>query len=267
LRSPRSSDKRIRNDDYNTQLVSSTFESSRAPGDRHVIASESYAVPDEATPAVLDTSEVRWFALGRPPRDMVAAFSAGGASGTTEKRSDSYQLNGQHDFGLKRRFGWIVEAKRRQSVGSTMTLAPGLEAPLEEWRKWLPSDGDPVWPAPDARWINVNKAILTRTFMLDDGEVVGPASVPDEVLSGCDVEIAAVAVGGIEAWSFALEAFGPKDDRRSAISSSWGTLLDQSDLLENLGSYLDRPAGYPQWLDLVVSKGVGSERSPRISVS
>lgn len=214
-------------------------------------------------PAVLDTSELRWFTLGSPHRDVVAWFTAGGVAGTSELRSDIYLLNGLHDVGLKRRFGWAVEAKVRQAVGPTVVLGAGLRAPLENWRKWMPSDGDPLWPMPDAQWIRVDKAIRTRTFMLADGEVVGPASRSDEKLSGCDVEIAVVTIGGVEAWTLAFEAFGPIADRRLAILSSWRNLASQADLPEDLSSHFGYVAGYPEWLDLVASQRLGN-RPPRI---
>jgi hypothetical protein len=231
--------------------------------DLDVFRSESAAVDSEGAPAVLETSELRWFALGLPPRDVVSWFSADGTAGTTERRSDNYQVNGLDDVGVKRRFGWTVEVKVRESVGSTMVLGSGLEAPLEEWRKWVPVNGDPVWPAPDARWVKIHKAILTRTFMLADGEVVGPASQADQKHSGCDVEIAAVTIGGIEAWSLAFEAFGPREDHRAAILSSWRALDSQANAPEGLGIHVGRAAAYPEWLGLVMSQRLGN-RPPRI---
>lgn len=234
-------------------------------GDLAAFRSESAAVISEGSPAVLDTSELRWFALGLPPPEVVAWFTAGGGAGTTERRSDVYQVNGLHDVGLKRRFGWTVEVKVREDPGSPMVLGAGLRAPLEEWRKWIPSDGDPVWPIPDSQWVKIHKAIRTRTFMLNGGEVVGPASSASETLSGCDVEIAAVTVGGIEAWTLAFEAFGPKDERRAAILAAWNTLTTQADVPRNLGAQLDRAAGYPEWLDLLVLERLGAGRTPRVS--
>jgi hypothetical protein len=233
-------------------------------GDIDIFRSESAAAPSQGSSAVLDTSELRWFALGLPPREVVSWFSAHGVgAGTTERRSDNYQVNGLDDVGVKRRSGWTIEVKVRESVGSTMVLGSGLEAPLEEWRKWVPVNGDPLWPAPDARWVKVHKAILTRTFMFADGEVVGPASHADEKLAGCDVEIAAVTIGGVEVWSLAFEAFGPKEDHRAAILSAWNTLVTGGDPPKGLSMYLNGAAGYPEWLGLVMSQRLGN-RLPRI---
>lgn len=216
-------------------------------------------------PGVLDTTEFRWFGLGLPPREVVAWFAAGRDAGSTERRCDVYQVNGLHDIGLKRRFGATVEVKVRRAVGAAVSLGAGLVASLEEWRKWAPSEGDPMWPAPDGQWIKVHKAIRTRTFMLAGGEVVGPASVAGETESGCDVEIAALTAGGIEAWTLAFEAFGPKDSHLEAISGSWAALVAVSDPPMPLSLYLDRAAGYPEWLDLVVSQRIATSQVPRLS--
>lgn len=61
--------------------------------------------------AHLDTSEVRWFAPGRPPADVIEWFSDGGSAGTTERRFDIYHLNSRSDVGTKRRSRRSVEVK------------------------------------------------------------------------------------------------------------------------------------------------------------
>lgn len=108
-------------------------------------------------------------------------------------------------------------------------------------------------PSADVPWIDIEKTIRTRTFMLADGEVVGPAPHIDDSLSGCDVEIAVVTIGGIRSWSLAFEAFGPKSDRRRAVLMSWGMLVAESGPFDDLGSYFDQPAGYPEWLARIAS--------------
>lgn len=109
-------------------------------------------------------------------------------------------------------------------------------------------------PSPDIPWIEVNKTIITRTFMLSDHEVVGPAEHVDDSLSGCDVEIAAVNVAGIDSWTLAFEAFGPKSDRRRTVGFSWAMLLAESGELDDLGTCFDLAAGYPEWLASIGSR-------------
>jgi len=125
---------------------------------------------------VLDTSEVRWFAGGLPPRAVVDWFTCGGMVGTLEERCDTYQLHRLHDIGVKRRSRTSLEVKVRREIGDPLALAPGLAATFEEWRKWSPRLGDPMSPSSDTPWIDVEKAVLTRTFMLAHDEVVGPAA-------------------------------------------------------------------------------------------
>ena len=152
--------------------------------------------------------------------------------------------------------------KVRRAIGDDVVLQSGLAAPFEEWRKWSPDDTDLMAPSPDIPWIDIQKVILTRTFMLIGGEVVGPALHVDDTLSGCDVEIVEVAIGRTRSWSLAFEAFGPKLDRRRAVTFSRDALVADSGRFENFGSYFDQPAGYPEWLVAIASEiATASEQS------
>jgi hypothetical protein len=200
------------------------------------------------TVPVLDTSEIRWFAAGTLPFPVIAWFTCDGTIGTIEERTDVYQVHRLHDIGVKRRNRDVLEVKVRRSIGDDLMIAPHLAAPFEDWRKWSPFRGDPMTPSPDVPWIEVHKTIITRTFMLSDREVIGPAQHVDDSLSRCDVEIAAVRIGGLDSWSFALEAFGPKSDRRRTVGSSWDMLIAESGDLDDFGTRFDLAAGYPEWL-------------------
>lgn len=206
------------------------------------------------TVPILDTSEARWFASDPLPSEVIAWFTRDGSVGTVEERCDVYQLHRLYDIGVKRRDRSILEVKVRRSIGDDLTISADLAAPFEEWRKWSPFQGDPMTPSPDIPWIEVNKTIITRTFMLSDHEVVGPAEHVDDSLSGCDVEIAAVNVAGIDSWTLAFEAFGPKSDRRRTVGFSWAMLLAESGELDDLGTCFDLAAGYPEWLASIGSR-------------
>lgn len=210
------------------------------------------------TVPILDTSEVRWFASEPLPSEVIAWFTCDGTIGTIEERTDVYQLHRLHDIGVKRRAREILEVKVRRSIGGDLMIAADLAAPFEEWRKWSPFQGDPMTPSPDVPWIEVHKTVITRTFMLSDHEVVGPAEHVDDSLSGCDVEIAAVNVTGSDYWTFAFEAFGPKSDRRRTVGFSWDMLLAESGELDHLGSRFDIAAGYPEWL-ATIGRGIAAE--------
>lgn len=206
------------------------------------------------TVPILDTSEVRWFSEGTLPLPVAAWFTCDGTIGTIEERTDLYQLHRLHDIGVKRRNRDVLEVKVRRSIGDDLTITNGLAAPFEEWRKWSPFKGDPMTPSPDVPWIEVHKTIITRTFMLSDHEVIGPADHVDDSLSGCDVEIVAVNVGGVDSWTLAFEAFGPKSDRRRTVAFSWDMLIAESGEFDHLGSRFDLAAGYPEWLATIGSK-------------
>lgn len=197
---------------------------------------------------VLDTSEVRWFAEGLVPHGVVDWFTCGGTAGMLEQRCDTYLLHRLHDIGVKRRFRTSLEMKLRQGIGDPLILAPGLAAPLEEWRKWGGLwHGMATSQSAGSPWIDVEKAVLTRTVGADH-EIVGPASYVGYPRSGCEVEIVAVTVAGVEAWSFAFEAFGPKRYRSRLIRSAWEMLIDTFDAPEQLVENLTFAAGYPEWL-------------------
>ena len=104
----------------------------------------------------------------------------------------------------------------------------------------------------------IHKTIITRTFMLSDHEVIGPAEHLDDSLSGCDVEVVAVNVGGIDSWSLAFEAFGPKSDRRRTVAFSWDMIVAESGEFDDLGSRFELAAGYPEWLATIVTR-LGAE--------
>lgn len=216
--------------------------------DLSVFRGDGYEAQGYGTVPVLDTSEVRWFARGLPPLPVAAWFTCDGTIGTIEERTDLYQLHRLHDIGVKERGRDILEIKVRRSIGDDLAIAPDLAAPFEEWRKWSPFKGDPMTPSPDVPWIEVHKTIITRTFMLSDHEVVGPAEHLDDSLSGCDVEVVAVNVGGVDSWTFAFEAFGPKCDRRRTVAFAWDMIVAESGEFDGLGSLFDLAAGYPEWL-------------------
>ncbi len=228
----------------------------------------------------VDTSELRWFATGPLPADVELWFAGPDVTATAEHRCDVYQLTGLSEVGVKRRSGLAVEAKIRLAVGPPMALAEGLEATFDRWRKWRPSPNDPIWPSPQARWVEVDKTLLTRTHTMAGDESVASGDEPvasgDEPVasgdaasvsvSGCDVELAAITIGELAAWTLAFEAFGPERQRRRAVLSAWQAIAADAGQWPDLGSRFDLAAGYPEWLQVVMPHGAGGRlptRSPR----
>ncbi len=215
------------------------------------------SIHETQQPAVVDTTELRWFAREPLPPEVSAWFTRDGRSGALEERCDSYRLDGRSDIGVKARFQETLELKVRQSVGARFTPALGLAGRLENWRKWSPAD-DLVETDHDARWIDVHKRVIKRRFSTRGEELVYAAATDSLVRSGVDVEVAEVTVGGIEAWTFAFAAFGPIDGRRDALGACWLALAAGPVLPRLIGSFADPSRGYPEWLALVVGHRPGA---------
>ena len=197
--------------------------------------------------AVLDTTELRWFAQGAVPDDVGTWF--GESPGTLEERCDRYLLGGHDDIGVKCRFRETLELKARQSRDGRVALGRGLAGSLEVWRRWSPAE-TLFDVGVGGQWVDVDKSIVKRRFTNGGAEISNSAE-PQLRRSGCDIEIAEVSVGAVRAWTFAFAAFGPHATRRAALLASWKQLVSDGSCPESFGRRVGRAMGYPQWLDLV----------------
>jgi hypothetical protein len=196
--------------------------------------------------AVVDTTELRWFLPGPLPADIRGWFN--GSTGVGEERCDTYLLDGRADIGVKRRFRETLELKVRQSLDERIELGEGLAGSPEVWRKWSPAerflDG-----SRDGRWVDVHKSIVKRRFSMDGTEI--PFSFDEHQTGpGCDIEVAGVTVGVIQAWTFAFAAFGSPG--RDALLASWQQLVAGTPCPTPFGPRTGRAMGYPEWLSLTV---------------
>lgn len=200
--------------------------------------------------AVVDTTELRWFAPGRPPADVETWFTCDGEAGAVEERRDLYRLDGQPALGVKRRFRTDLELKMRQSVGEHLALEAGLTGRLETWRKWSLAAG---WPESSAPWpwLDVSKRVVKRRFAADGDEIEYSAEAGSMEAAGCDVEIVTVQAAEFAVWSLAFAAFGPTEERRDALLAAWRSLRADERYPETLGSRFVRSCGYPEWLTTV----------------
>ncbi len=200
---------------------------------------------------ILDTCEVRWFARGPMPGGMVSWFTAGGRFGVGEQRTDLYQRRPGTTVGVKRRSGTTLEVKVLQSRGPDISMPDGPGGCCEAWRKWQPRSGAAL-SSGTVSWIAVAKSIVTRSFVLPgDGGMAAPVSEPDRRLPGCDVELAAVTVGGTRAWTYAFEAFGPAQHRLTALRIAAEAVARTTPYPPGFWARLDCNAGYPAWLDVL----------------
>jgi hypothetical protein len=200
-----------------------------------------------ATPSTpFDTTEVRWFASGPMPRPLVNWFTLSGTRGTLEVRYDAYLAGTSSGLGRKRRNRGPLETKTRLGVGAKVSLDDRLDGHLEEWRKVITTTSPP--PTPTDLWAEVHKVLLTRTYHASVRDAVVEVAYGDLSAPGCDIELAAVAVEGVAAWTFALEAWGPPALRSSLLQHSANVFVAETGLPASVTSSLTVDMGYPEWL-------------------
>jgi hypothetical protein len=205
--------------------------------------------------SIVDTTELRWFIDERLPPDVTSCFTRSGTAGILEERYDSYRIDDRCDMGVKRRFRTTLELKVRRSTGDEIELDGGLEGRLEVWRKWSPAD-DLVEGGRNRRWIDVHKTVVKRRFTADGDEIGFTDSSLVAAGVGCDVEIVAVAVAGVDAWSFAFAAYGPTTTRQGSITAAWRALDVSAPLVDRTAASIGGSSGYPEWLDGVYRETV-----------
>jgi len=191
------------------------------------------------------TSEVRWFFDGPLPPSVLTWF-VGPGSGLVEDRCDTYRLDRQIDTGVKRRFRTTLELKLRLDRPKPLVIGC-LDGSLEVWKRWSPAD-DRVRLDEATVWVDVDKTVIKRRFDGEGREVA--LSEADRAMTGdgCDVEIAAISVNSLQAWTFALAAFGEPGRHEAFLACAWAALA--TDRPRNDEFELDRrhSCGYPEWL-------------------
>lgn len=202
-------------------------------------------VPPVQRIVVVDTTELRWFARGPLPPRVAAWFTNDGRAGVLERRCDVYRLDCPA-IGVKLRARRTLELKVRQSVGDSLTVGGGLTGRVEAWRKWSPADSL-VERNDDLLSIDVHKVVIKRRFWAGGHEGASAEDPAHQNAGGVDAEVVAIAVEGMEAWSFALAAFGPPTSRRDAILRASEVLFADGEVSE-LGLLSCRSRGYPDWL-------------------
>lgn len=200
-----------------------------------------------------DTTEVRWFSSGALPTAYGDWFSNPGGSAIVEIRCDNYWVDGSHSSGLKRRGHGPLEVKIRRESTGFVDLGDGVRGRIEEWRKVRPAEPPSANLSKPGQWCQVHKVVLTRTYGIDSAGNVRPLDQSDLRTEGCDIELASVAVAGTEAWTFALESWGPQEERRGMLPRALEALVQSSPLPPQFHHDLDHDMGYPEWLATITA--------------
>lgn len=206
------------------------------------------SLPPETAPDLgaagqpFDTTEVRWFAPGHLPESLVKWFIRSSHS-TLEARDDAYLIDGSHDAGRKVRGRGSFEVKLRTGFGDLFHLGDRVKGRIEEWRKYV---GLHI-PAGQS-WIEVGKVVLTRTYQPDVQGAVAEVRERDLLVPGCDIELASVSAAGERAWTFALEVWGPTEQRNLLLTEAAARFVADAGLPRSLTARLVHDMGYPEWL-------------------
>lgn len=208
--------------------------------------------PPDPVRVITDTGELRWFAPGRPPADVLAWFNPGVGRGAVERRSDTYRLDGRTDAGLKLRRGRILDLKVRQSVeDEALSLCDTLGGRLEGWRRWSPADGLVELDADD-RWIDITKTIVKRRFLDDGVEVSVEPEPPQDAF--CDIEIVALGLGGVRCWSIGIAAYDEPERWRRLVDVAWQRVVATGRFPHENVARLSASCSYPTWLATTASR-------------
>lgn len=162
-------------------------------------------------------------------------------------------MDGRRGRGVKLRFRETLELKVRRSVGEHLVLGAGLAGRLEMWRKWSRAESF-VESGGDVPWVDVCKVVVKRRFSVDGDEMLFSEDVPAMTDAGADVEVVAVTVGDIDAWTFAFASYGPPASRQDALVVAWQALVADGTFPQQLATLLDQSSSYPEWLAGLMSR-------------
>jgi hypothetical protein len=185
--------------------------------------------------SALVTREVRWFREGPLPSDVLEWFIES-ATYRTERRVDLYDVRAAEDgIGRKQRETSTIDSKVRVSTVRNVSLAPGLTGHVEDWLKI----SRPIESVAKgiSNPIEVEKHLHTRRFSLDGHDD-----------TGCEVELAEIRTGSVQAWSLCFETFGPPDRREDALRAGVEQFLMSTSCPDGLEFTQESCLAYPDWI-------------------
>ena len=199
------------------------------------------------------SAEIRWFHKGAFGAGTMQWF-ADGKTFEAETRTDRYFVfPGCESGGVKLRTykdKRNFEIKLLRGAAEPVRLSPSVSGRADCWVKWsygaAPVHGlvQELMSASDG-FVDVEKTRYLRKFSMDGGSPVevDAKEMPD---AGCGVELTQLSVGGVQWWSFALEAFGTPDRVRSNLDLVARDFLAGRSAVDSFTSA--NSCSYPTWL-------------------
>lgn len=197
-----------------------------------------------------ETSEVRWFGVGPLPPPVVTWFTSSPV--IVEHRRDTYWVDGSGELGVKRRNGVGLEAKVRRATEGLVELFADVGATIEDWVKLSDLEEAQLPRGAGVVCVEVTKSVRSKIYQFDGRGELFQATTRNLATPGCDVELAEIALDDREAWTFALEAWGPHEVRRPLLQSTVSALRTE-EAPPGFREGLDQAMGYPEWLAGLVS--------------
>lgn len=185
------------------------------------------------------TTETRWFFEGAIPLDVLFWFVAADSATRRERRTDTYDLDSaQLGIGVKRRGSGGIESKSLVSATRLTEPVTGITGKVEEWMK-VSRPLEEVTDWADRRLLAIEKEIVSRRYRAG-----GTESDP----FGCELELAAITAGSVEAWTICIETFGPSADRFRAFQAGIAGLVDLKPFPAQVSLEASNSVGYPEWI-------------------
>ncbi len=204
---------------------------------------------------MLDTTEIRWFLRGSPPRLIEDWFGKLSPQPPHEEaRVDYYLRPTDVAINVKVRQG-LLEVKRCSGSEPDAVLAPRVEGAIEYWSKYsFRLAGDDIGrPADD--WVSCRK-IRKSVWFSAERDVMRSLAGPGENPAYCQVELSTIELEKQSWWSVALEAAGMNGNHllRATAAHIFG-LTAPTDF------NADRCMGYAAWLSKHAPRRVRTQES------
>ena len=198
----------------------------------------------ERSYGVLLTREVRWFVFGRLPDEVETWFAAMEGEMLAEQRIDSYVPQyARRDIGLKLRGADTIDIKFLADRREGLEIATGLVGNVEDWLKVSDAATGEEYGF-DADSVDVTKHLTERRYLIAAGsDFDGEA--------GCKIELGAIRLGAVEAWTLCLETFGPVGMLAECFSAGVDGLRSASPI-PGVRLSPEKSFGYPGFISRVL---------------